>query len=240
MVMSMMKPAVKIAKILSPLPLVLVNANKTLVVKRISQLTNEKLAPYYNNIPPPEPKQPTPADPKPQTLYTPNKEEDSVFLVAHFNNNNISSTLHFQILSSYGNPCLDFFFHVLVPNVEAEDDSDKPPTSSSYKYLKQLLPLAWSHNPLTTLKLICNLRDCSNDLGKSDEEAFYAAAFWLHQNHPKTLACNVASIAAEFSQSVVLMHDLVEILYRLLQGQDVRRRRKKEKAAAAGNHNNMY
>ncbi|VVA19487.1 PREDICTED: LOW QUALITY PROTEIN [Prunus dulcis] len=138
------------------------------------------------------------ADPKPQTLYTPSKEEDSVFLVAHFNNNNISPTLHFPILSSY----------------------------------------AWSHNPLTTLKLICNLRDCSNDLGKSDEEAFYAAAFWLHQNHPKTLACNVASIAGEFSQSVALMHDLVEILYRLLQGQDVRRRREKEKAAAGGNHNN--
>ncbi|XP_020420395.1 uncharacterized protein LOC18778114 [Prunus persica] len=183
-----------------------------------------------NNIPP--------ADPKPQTLYTPSKEEDCVFMVAHFNNNNISPTLHFPILSSYGNPCLDLFFHVLAPNVEAEDDSDKPPASSSYKYLKQLLPLAWSHNPLTTLKLICNLRDCSNDLGKSDEEAFYAAAFWLHQNHPETLACNVASIAGEFSQSVALMHDLVEILYRLLQGQDVRRRREKEKAAGGGNHNN--
>ncbi|CAB4311774.1 unnamed protein product [Prunus armeniaca] len=148
------------------------------------------------------------------------------------------ATRHFPILSSYGNPCLDLFFHVLVPNVEAEDDSDKHPASSSYKYLKQLLPLAWSHNPLTTLKLICNLRDCSNYLGKSDEEAFYAAAFWLHQNHPKTLACNVASIAGEFSQSVALMHDLVGILYRLLQGQDVRRRRKKEKAAGGGNHNN--
>ncbi|KAB2633751.1 hypothetical protein D8674_029998 [Pyrus ussuriensis x Pyrus communis] len=159
-------------------------------------------------------------------------------MVANFNNiitDHLFRVLHsdsvspqFLIPSSYGNPCLDLFFHVL--------------------YLKQLLPLAWSHNPLitplTTLKLICNLRDLSNDLGKADEEAFCAAAFWLHQNHPRTLACNLASFAGEgeFGRSIGLMQDLVEILYRVLEGQDVRRRKKKnnqhnhhhqEKAAAA-------
>ncbi|XP_068305279.1 uncharacterized protein [Pyrus communis] len=188
-------------------------------------------------------------DPKLGTLFIP-REEDPVFMVANFNNiitDHLFHVLHsdsdsdsvspqFLIPSSYGNPCLDLFFQVLVPHSDSY--------SHSYKYLKQLLPLAWSHNPLTTLKLICNLRDLSNDLGKADEEAFYAAAFWLHQNHPRTLACNLASFAGEgkFGLSVGLMQDLVEILYQLLEGQDVRRRKKKnnqhnhhhqEKAAAA-------
>ncbi|KAL6134344.1 hypothetical protein ACLB2K_066576 [Fragaria x ananassa] len=82
---------------------------------------------------------------------------------------------------SSGNPCLDFFFHVV------------PDTSSSY--LHQQLPLAWAHDALTTLKLICNLRGV-RDTGKSDKESFYT--------------------------------DLPEILYRLLQGQDVRKNQKFE------------
>ncbi|KAH0910642.1 hypothetical protein HID58_033963, partial [Brassica napus] len=45
---------------------------------------------------------------------------------------------------SAGNPCLDFFFHV-VP-------------STPKKSLEERLQLAWDHDPLTTLKLICNLR----------------------------------------------------------------------------------
>ncbi|CAL9030541.1 unnamed protein product, partial [Prunus brigantina] len=47
--------------------------------------------------------------------------------------------------------------------------------------LKQLLPLAWSHNPLTTLKLIFNvdsIRFCDTN--------FDTTLLWLHQNHPKT------------------------------------------------------
>ncbi|KAI5330400.1 hypothetical protein L3X38_029798 [Prunus dulcis] len=88
---------------------------------------------------------------------------------------------------SSGNPCLDFFFHV-VP--------DTPPS-----YLDQQLPLAWAHDSLTTLKLICNIRG----------------------NHPKTLACNLASFA-QFG----CFRDLPEILYRVLQGQDVREKEKAE------------
>ena len=64
---------------------------------------------------------------------------------------------------SSGNPCLDFFFHV-VPNT--------PPET-----LKQRLELAWTHNPLTTLKLICNLRGVRGT-GKSDKEGFYTAALF--------------------------------------------------------------
>ncbi|XP_021804429.1 uncharacterized protein LOC110748788 isoform X1 [Prunus avium] len=101
-----------------------------------------------------------------------------------------------------GNPCLDLYFRVL------------PNTRAPYKYLDQLLPLAWSHDSLTTLKLICNLRD-DYDLGKSYLQAFYRAALWLHHNHPKTLACNADTIVSEFSESVGTMNDLVEILYRL-------------------------
>ncbi|KAG5588152.1 hypothetical protein H5410_048586 [Solanum commersonii] len=76
---------------------------------------------------------------------------------------------------SSGNPCLDFFFHV-VPDTPPDD-------------LIGRLELAWAHNPLTALKLICNLRGVRGT-GKSDKEGFYAAAFWLHYTHPKTLACN--------------------------------------------------
>ncbi|KAL6144819.1 hypothetical protein ACLB2K_055509 [Fragaria x ananassa] len=109
---------------------------------------------------------------------------------------------------SSGNPCLDLFFHVV------------PDTPSSY--LHQQLPLAWAHDALTTLKLICNLRGVRGT-GKSDKEGFYTAALWLHSHHPKTLACNVASLA-EFGY----FKDLPEILYRLLQGQDVRKNQKSE------------
>ncbi|KAM2487744.1 hypothetical protein ACFX1W_039634 [Malus domestica] len=227
MVLKVMKAASKMAKTLPPR---LSSPNK-IHLKNISQLSPVGFS-----------------DPNLGTLFIHREEEDPVFMVANFNNiitDHLFNVLHsdsdsdspqFFIPSSYGNPCLDLFFHVLVPHSDSY--------SHSYRYLKQLLPLAWSHNPLTTLKLICNLRDLSNDLGKADEEAFYAAAFWLHQHHPRTLACNLASIAGEgeFGRSVELMQDLVEILYRLLEGQDVRRRKKKnnqhnhhrqEKAAAA-------
>ncbi|KAJ0094806.1 hypothetical protein Patl1_17010 [Pistacia atlantica] len=109
---------------------------------------------------------------------------------------------------SSGNPCFDFFFHV-VPNT--------PPHA-----LTQRLQAAWAQNPLTTLKLICNLRGVRGT-GKSDKEGFYTAALWLHSLHPKTLACNVASFA-EFGY----FKDLPEIIYRLLEGLDVRKLQKAE------------
>ncbi|KAL3623515.1 hypothetical protein CASFOL_032331 [Castilleja foliolosa] len=104
---------------------------------------------------------------------------------------------------SSGNPCLDFFFHV-VPDTPAES-------------LIQRLQLAWEHDPLKTLKLICNLRGVKGT-GKSDKEGGYTAALWLHQNHPKTLALNVDSFAG-FGYS----KDLLEILFRILEGPDARK-----------------
>ncbi|XP_042514788.1 uncharacterized protein LOC122089265 [Macadamia integrifolia] len=124
--------------------------------------------------------------------------------------NNISHKPRMGLTENYsptflstGNPCLDFFFHV-VPDTSPE-------------ILNQRLDLAWSHNDLTTLKLICNLRGVRGT-GKSDKEGFYTAALWLHKNHPKTLACNVRWFA-DFGY----FKDFPEILYRLMQGADVRR-----------------
>ncbi|KAK0573164.1 hypothetical protein LWI29_003829 [Acer saccharum] len=114
-----------------------------------------------------------------------------------------------------GNPCPDFFFHV-VPDT---------PASS----LKQRLRSAWNHDPLKTLKLVCNLRGVRGT-GKSDKDGFYTAANWLHENHPKTLAANVGSIAG-----FGYLKDLPEILYQLVQGPDVRRNQKAELAKAKKN-----
>ncbi|KAL1832428.1 hypothetical protein ACET3Z_002079 [Daucus carota] len=112
---------------------------------------------------------------------------------------------------SSANPCLDFFFHV-VP--------DTPPSQ-----LVQRLEKSWSHDPLTTLKLICNLRGVRGT-GKSDKEGFYTAALWLHEHHPKTLACNVNAYVA-----FGYFKDLLEILFRILQGGDARERIKRERKA---------
>ncbi|KAF7124204.1 hypothetical protein RHSIM_Rhsim12G0020400 [Rhododendron simsii] len=57
---------------------------------------------------------------------------------------------------------------------------------------------------------------------KSDKEGCYTAALWLHEHHPKTLACNVGSFAA-----FGYFKDLPEILYRILEGPGVRREAKK-------------
>ncbi|KAJ0243413.1 hypothetical protein HA466_0194700 [Hirschfeldia incana] len=109
---------------------------------------------------------------------------------------------------SAGNPCLDFFFHV-VPSTPKES-------------LEERLRTAWSHDALTTLKLICNLRGVRGT-GKSDKEGFYTAALWLHGCHPKTLACNLDSLS-KFGY----FKDFPEILYRILQGFEIRRVQKSE------------
>ena len=109
---------------------------------------------------------------------------------------------------SSGNPCLDFFFHV-VPDTPSDD-------------LIRRFELAWEFNPLTTLKLICNLRGVRGT-GKSDKEGFYTAVLWLHDHHPKTLACN-ARVLASFGY----FKDFLEIVYRLLEGPEIRRIEKKD------------
>ncbi|CAN6686966.1 unnamed protein product [Malus baccata var. baccata] len=78
-------------------------------------------------------------------------------------------------------------------------------SASSHRYLnQQLLPLAWSHSPLTTLKLIRYLGQTT------DYELFYNALLWLHHNHPKTLASNIKPLAGNSGRN------FVEIIYRLV------------------------
>ncbi|CAL5061827.1 unnamed protein product [Urochloa decumbens] len=114
--------------------------------------------------------------------------------------------------ASSGNPCLDLFFKV-VP--------DTPP-----ERVRQLLAVAWARDPLTALKLVANLRGVRGT-GKSDKEGFYAAALWLHERHPKTLACNLPALA-EFGY----LKDFPELLYRLIHGADVRKLAKANVATA--------
>ncbi|GAV87827.1 DUF2828 domain-containing protein [Cephalotus follicularis] len=99
---------------------------------------------------------------------------------------------------SSGNPCLDFFYHVVL---------DTPPEEVRFRS-----KLAWEQNPLTALKLVCDLRGFRGT-GKADREGFYASALWIH---PKTVAVNAASIV-RFGY----FKDLPEILYRLLEGFNV-------------------
>ncbi|ONK62337.1 uncharacterized protein A4U43_C07F2850 [Asparagus officinalis] len=113
---------------------------------------------------------------------------------------------------SSGNPALDFFFQV-VPDTAAD-------------VVFGLLSSAWAQDALTALKLVAHLRGVRGT-GKSDKEGFYASALWLHENHPKTLALNVGSFA-EFGY----MKDLLEILYRLLNGRDTRKLAKDERNRA--------
>ncbi|TQD87671.1 hypothetical protein C1H46_026789 [Malus baccata] len=76
--------------------------------------------------------------------------------------------------------------------------------------------LGWSHNPLTTYKLICNFIDRRDDGGKcNQDEAFFTAAVWLHQNHPKTLAYNLVPIFGSFGHIL----DLPCILSQVLRGE---------------------
>jgi hypothetical protein len=122
-----------------------------------------------------------------------------------------------------GNPCLDFFFHI-VPST---------PSEQTVKRVKK----AWAYHPLTTLKLICNLRGVRG-IGKSDKERFYTTALWLHKHHPKTLALNARAFA-EFGY----FKDILEILYRILEGETVREIAKREwerkKSRKGGRDNRM-
>ncbi|PVH36592.1 hypothetical protein PAHAL_6G112900 [Panicum hallii] len=105
--------------------------------------------------------------------------------------------------ASSGNPCLDLFFQA-VPDTLPQR-------------VRELVTLAWVHDPLTALKLVANLRGVRGT-GKSEKEGFYTAALWLHERHPKTLACNLPALA-EFGY----LKDFPELLYRLIHGADVRK-----------------
>ena len=97
-----------------------------------------------------------------------------------------------------GDPCLDFFFHV-VPGTTAAR-------------VASLLADAWAAEPNTALRLACNLLGVRGT-GKPDRRGFYAAALWMHECHPVTLALNAPAIV-EFGYLKVLP----EILHRIVGG----------------------
>ncbi|WOH01670.1 hypothetical protein DCAR_0521055 [Daucus carota subsp. sativus] len=114
------------------------------------------------------------------------------------------------------NPCLDFFFQV-VPST---------PKHTLITYLES----SWGFDPLTTLKLVCNLRGVRGS-GKGNKEGFYAALLWLHCFHPKTLVRNVEALVG-----FGYFKDLPEILHRLVQDAEWFERKEfglKKKAARA-------
>uniref|UniRef100_A0A0E0M2Z3 Uncharacterized protein n=1 Tax=Oryza punctata TaxID=4537 RepID=A0A0E0M2Z3_ORYPU len=100
---------------------------------------------------------------------------------------------------SSGDPCLDFFFQIV-------------PGATQSTRVGDLLDDAWARDPRTALKLVCHLR-AVRGLGKADREGFYAAALWMHDHHPRTLAANLAAFV-----NFGCFKDLLEIIYRVLHG----------------------
>ncbi|KAJ4711480.1 Uncharacterized conserved protein UCP015417, vWA [Melia azedarach] len=160
---------------------------------------------------PPEIRNPYPAPSQQQSMQSETISDPFMSLmVDNFNKTTVTTTPPKGLTENQsgtfldsGNPCLDFFFQVV------------PGSKRSDLFIDYLCG-AWAHDPLTTLKLICNMRGVRGT-GKSDKEGFYTAAIWLHSLHPKTFACNVAAFA-DFGY----IKDLPEILYRLLLGAGVR------------------
>ncbi|KAI6692246.1 hypothetical protein NL676_019956 [Syzygium grande] len=147
---------------------------------------NPLLGPPECHNPPSPQARPTPADPFTDLMVASFNHDDGNLPWKGYTENNSATFL------STGNPCLDFFFHV-VPNT--------PPES-----LTRRLKSAWADDP-----------------PPEDKEGFHAEARWLFEDHPRTLACNVGAFA-EFGY----FKDLPEILYRLLEGPDIRARQKSE------------
>ncbi|KAM1340317.1 hypothetical protein ACFX2H_038729 [Malus domestica] len=119
-------------------------------VRNVSHLTRTVVSPTPL-VGPPEIKLPVTSQPPLPQLH-----------IAHIADSNTAMA---KKPASFGNPCLDLYFHV------------KPYScGTAFKHLNRLLPLAWSHDLLTTLKLVCNLVEGGYDSsGKGEDELFYTA-----------------------------------------------------------------
>ncbi|MCD7471797.1 hypothetical protein HAX54_012466 [Datura stramonium] len=78
---------------------------------------------------------------------------------------------------------------------------------------RERVNLQWDCDSLY-LKLVCNLRGVRGT-GKSDKEGYYTAALWLHQLHPKSLACNLESceFGYRLDPDYKFLHDHVSDLF---------------------------
>ncbi|KAH7444190.1 hypothetical protein KP509_02G069100 [Ceratopteris richardii] len=111
---------------------------------------------------------------------------------------------------SSANPCVDFFFQI-VPDTPADRTVS-------------LLEQAWVHDSLTCLKLVCHLRGVRGT-GKSNQQAFYTCASWLHRCHPQTLLANL-HLVPKFGY----YKDLREIVLREIEGPDEVQKRLEDNA----------
>uniref|UniRef100_A0ACD5XGJ5 Uncharacterized protein n=1 Tax=Avena sativa TaxID=4498 RepID=A0ACD5XGJ5_AVESA len=123
--------------------------------------------------------------------------------------------------TSSGDSCVDFFFQV-VPGATAAAD------------VASLLSVAWDKDAPTALRLVCHLRGVRG-LGKSDRDGFYAAALWMHANHPRTLAANLP-VFARFG----CFNDLLEIVYLVLHDPRDERKDEYDDAEAASSFRLLY
>ncbi|PQP91737.1 uncharacterized protein Pyn_08228 [Prunus yedoensis var. nudiflora] len=188
------------AKIVSSI----VKANKNYVKKSISRLSTRltliAAAPYATLVAPPLNPIPIPLIRGFSALTRSHEILDSYYYSRDYKIPNL-------------NPCHHLFFGV----VEPEPNSPGARFEASCADLKQLLPLAWSHDPLTTLKLIRNLMvPYHTDNGDQKfNKAFYLSMNWLHQNHPKTFISNLAPFTEVYGNFFFL----AKMLCFLLEGQ---------------------
>ncbi|KAM1917372.1 hypothetical protein ACFX13_036981 [Malus domestica] len=118
------------------------NTMMTKAVVRVNMISileacrNKAVWPQFTRIAPPPPPQPLPE------AFNFKQQPQLRF---HNNNNN---------------PCVDLYFHC------AKGHDAMSTVEFHETLINQVLPSAWSHNPLTTLKLICNFIDKRGNGGK--------------------------------------------------------------------------
>ncbi|KAJ7975352.1 Plant/T31B5-30 protein [Quillaja saponaria] len=93
-------------------------------------------------------------------------------------------------------PCLEFFLNFTA--------------DQAHNIVPNFLKKAWYYDPVTDLKLMCNL-EAARGTQNFQKEGFIAVAIWLYRNHPQTMACNLETFAKFGSFKY-----FPEILYRIV------------------------
>ena len=83
------------------------------------------------------------------------------------------------------------FASTLDPTLDAFDGLSQQTNWNDIKPLTALRR-SYEHDPLTTVKLIFNLRSIHE--GKSEREGFYRAWGWLYREHPRTAIANLPAL----------------------------------------------
>lgn len=83
------------------------------------------------------------------------------------------------------------FASTLDPTLDAFDGLSQQTNWNDIKPLTTLRR-SYEHDPITTVKLIFNLRSIHE--GKSEREGFYRAWGWLYREHPRTAIANLPAL----------------------------------------------